>query len=182
MQIVYQYDAATGYATGASAEIGPQEGVLPGWTRAVPPEVAEGAYAVWGGGRWVETTQPPGDNLAALKAAKNEQINQWRLEANASSFEYQGKRFAVDRLSKDDIVGANGEINNLGALPAGWPGGWKAIDNTYIAITTVEQWRAFYSAMFAQGNANFARAQTLKALVANAATADEVQAIEWGSV
>ena len=53
------------------------------------------------------------------------------------------------------------------------------MDNSYVLIGDVDAWKAFYGSMFAAGNANFARAQALKALLAAATTADEVAAIGW---
>lgn len=127
---------------------------------------------IWQGGNWVV-------DLGRLKASKNTEINAARLSANRSTFTHADKVFACDELSRSDIDGANGMISNLGALPPGWPGGWKAVDNTYLPITTVAEWKAFYSSMFAAGAANFARAQTLKGTLAAATTAAQVAAIVW---
>jgi len=70
-------------------------------------------------------------------------------------------------------------IANLGAMPPGWPGGWKAVDNTVLPIATVADWKAFYGSMFASGNANFIHAQDLKTALAAATTAAQVAAIVW---
>lgn len=126
----------------------------------------------------LEDYTPPVD-LDALKAAKNTEINAARLAANYTTFPYMGKLIACDALSRSDIDGANGTITLLGALPSGWIGGWKATDNTVVPITTLDNWKAFYEAMFAQGNANFAKAQQLKANLANATTPEAVAAIVW---
>lgn len=117
--------------------------------------------------------------LGDLKAAKNAEINAARLAANRSSFTHSGKVFACDELSRSDIDGANGMISNLGALPPGWPGGWKAVDNTYLPITSVAEWKAFYSSMFAAGATNFAHAQELKTALAAATTLAQVADIVW---
>ena len=117
--------------------------------------------------------------LAALKAAKNAEINAARLAANFSTFPHAGKAIACDQLSRSDIDGTNGFVSLYGALPPGWPGGWKAADNTYVTISTVDDWKAFYSSMFAAGNANFAKAQALKTQLEAATTAAEVAAIVW---
>jgi hypothetical protein len=117
--------------------------------------------------------------LDAAKAAKNAEINEARATANRTSFAYAGKAIACDALSRGDIDGTNGYIALYGAMPPGFPGGWKAIDNTYVAIPDVDTWKAFYTAMFAQGAANFAKSQTLKAALAAAATTSEVAAINW---
>lgn len=128
------------------------------------------------GGRFVP---PPAPTLADLKTAKNTEINAWRLKANRSTFTHAGKVFACDELSRSDIDGANGMIANLGAMPPGWPGGWKAVDNTVLPIATVADWKAFYGSMFASGNANFIHSQDLKTALAAATTAAQVAAIVW---
>lgn len=117
--------------------------------------------------------------LADLRAAKNSEINAARLEANRTAFTHRGKSFACDELSRSDIDGTNGFVALYGHLPPGWVGGWKAIDNTYLPISTVEEWKAFYSAMFDAGVANFAHAQDLKSRLNSATTAEEISAIEW---
>ncbi|MDP3228530.1 MAG: DUF4376 domain-containing protein [Acidovorax sp.] len=117
--------------------------------------------------------------LATLKAEKNNEINAARMTANFTSFTHGGKLIACDALSRSDIDGTNGYVALNGALPAGWPGGWKAIDNTYLVIADVAAWKAFYASMFATGNANFAHAQQLKATLAAATTAEQVAAIVW---
>jgi len=118
-------------------------------------------------------------SLAALKVKKNEEVNACRLAANFTTFPHAGKVFSCDALSRSDIDGANGMIANLGAMPPGWPGGWKAVDNTVLPIATVADWKAFYGSMFASGNANFIHAQDLKTALAAATTAAQVAAIVW---
>ncbi|MCO5110003.1 MAG: DUF4376 domain-containing protein [Burkholderiaceae bacterium] len=118
--------------------------------------------------------------LEAARASKNVQINAARLAANFSTFTHAGTLIACDPLSRSDIDGTNGFVALYGALPPGWPGGWKAMDNSYVAIADVAAWKAFYASMFAAGNANFAHAQALKALLAQADTPEAVAAIQWG--
>lgn len=127
-----------------------------------------------------ESLTPPPVDLAALKSAKNAGINAARLEANFSTFTHSGKTFACDQLSRSDIDGTNGFVSLYGSMPPGWTGGWKAVDNTYTPIATVNDWKAFYASLFAAGNANFAHAQALKAALSNATTAEQVAAIHWG--
>jgi hypothetical protein len=64
-------------------------------------------------------------------------------------------------------------------LPAGWVGGWKSVDNSILIISTVAEWNAFYDSMIAQGQANFAKSESLKAQLASATTAEQVAAIVW---
>ena len=117
--------------------------------------------------------------LGDLKALKNDEINAARLHANQTSFWHGGKEVACDALSRSDIDATNGYVGLYGALPDSWPGGWKARDNSYLPIADVAAWKAFFSSMFAQGNANFARAQQLKAQLALATTLEQIAAITW---
>lgn len=118
-------------------------------------------------------------SIDTLKAAKNAEINAVRLAANTATFTHNGKTISCDPLSRGDIDGVNGYVALYGALPPGFPGAWKAVDNTWLPIADVEAWKLFYAAMVAQGAANFAHAQDLKLRLAAATTADEVAAIVW---
>lgn len=122
---------------------------------------------------------PPPKPLTDLKFAKNIEINAGRAVANTSIFVHGGKVFSCDQLSRSDIDGANGYVALYGALPPGFPGAWKAVDNTYLPIADVEAWKVFYTAMVAQGAVNFAHAQKLKSQLAAATTPKAVSAIVW---
>jgi hypothetical protein len=119
--------------------------------------------------------------LPELKVAKNAELNAARLLANRSGFEFASKLIASDELSRSDIDAVQAIVARTGAMPAGWPGGWKAVDNSYLPITDLATWDAFYAAMYQTGLANFARAQNLKAQVEAATTPEEVAAIRWDS-
>jgi len=125
------------------------------------------------------TYAPPAFDIAAARLAKNTEINAARLKANRASFTHAGKAFACDELSRSDIDGITSFVTLAGSLPPGWPGGWKAIDNTYHPISTVGEWAAFVGSMVAAGNANFAKSQALKAQLAAATTAEQINAIAW---
>lgn len=125
----------------------------------------------------IEALQQP--NISALQAAMNEQINQWRAAANLSTFPYNGKEIACDSLSRSDLDGVANNIALTGSLPSGFPGVWKATDNTLITIASADDFKALYAAMTAQGSANFNHAQSLKQQVASATTADQIAAIVW---
>lgn len=71
-------------------------------------------------------------DLATLKAIKNTEINTWRAAANLSTFPHAGKHIACDELSRSDIDGVANHIGLFGEFPAGFPGAWKATDNTVI--------------------------------------------------
>ena len=158
--IVNIVEATNGFSVGIECP----EGAGIGWVR---------VDGVWG------PAPAPEVPLADLKAKKNAEINAARLAANLSAFTHAGKQIACDQLSRSDIDGTNGFVALYGALPPGWPGGWKAVDNTYVSIADVAAWRAFYSSMFAAGNANFAKSQALKTQLDAATTAEEVAAIAW---
>lgn len=123
---------------------------------------------------WVETA-----SLDELRSKKNAEINASRMTANFSHFTYSGKQIACDALSRGDIDGVNGYVSLTGTFRTGWHGVWKAMDNTYVPIATVDDWKAFYAAMVDQGQANFDHAQDLKASLASATTAEQVDAITW---
>lgn len=147
----------------------------------VPADFAGRAYT-WVDGVWSRTEAGEAAFqalLAQAKAAKNDEINAARLATNLTTFPYGGKEIACETLSRSDVDGTNGYVANAGALPPGWPGGWKATDNTYVPIGNVAAWKQFYAAMVGQGLVNFAHAQDLKTQLATAATLEEVAAITW---
>lgn len=125
-------------------------------------------------GEWVDSR-----DIGAVRALKSNEVNFWREQANSGSFTFAGKQISVDRLGKDDIAGISQEVSLTGALPADFPGGWKTVDNSYVAIPDVDTWKLFVKAMVAQGTANFVHAQALKAQVAAATTVAEIDAIVW---
>jgi hypothetical protein len=117
--------------------------------------------------------------IASAKVKKNQEINEARLNANFTAFPHQGKDVACDALSRSDIDATNGYISLFGSFSDNWPGGWKAVDNTYIPITTIDEWKAFYKAMNDKGVANFIHSQQLKAMVNAATTLEAIEAITW---
>lgn len=131
-------------------------------SRIVPPTAAEIA-----------------EQFAALKAAKNVQINEWRAQANQTSFTHLGKTIACDALSRSDIDAVAGSISLTGAFPAGFPGAWKAMDNSYIMLPDTDAFKAMYSSMTLQGTVNFGHSQTLKADLSAATTVEQVNAVTW---
>jgi hypothetical protein len=114
-----------------------------------------------------------------MKLRKKAEINAARLKANRSTFTYNGKAIACDELSRSDIDGVQAKVARTGALPVGFPGAWKAVDNTYVPITTASTWDAFFDAMVQQGTANFMHSEQLKSQLAAASTPEEVEAIVW---
>ena len=131
---------------------------------------------------WDWTTKAWTDprTLADLKSAKREQINREWAQANLTGFMFGGKRIGTDALDRSNIDAINGSIALMQALPADWVGGWKTADNSYVVISNVDEWKSFYAAMVAQGQANFTHAQTLKGQI-DAATASELETINWAT-
>jgi hypothetical protein len=130
-------------------------------------------------GETVQSKNPPTLTLAQLKEAKKAEITEARAKASQGEFTYEGKLISCDSLSRSDIDGTNGYVVSHNEFPGGWPGAWKAVDNSYVPITNVEAWKAFYSAMVTQGVANFIKSQTLKAQVDACTTKAQVSAINW---
>ena len=127
-------------------------------------------------GEWLEPVTPTLDDL---RAAKEAEIDAERERRTFGTFEHQGKAVSCDTLSRSDIDGINGYVAINGEFPAIWPGVWKCADNSYLAISSVDEWKAFYGAMVAAGSALYAHAQELKAALALAKTAEEVADIKW---
>lgn len=121
--------------------------------------------------------------LELIKARKCAKINEDWVNSNQTTFEYAGKTFSYDAFSKEQINWTNGYVALNNALPEGWVGGWKANDNTFVPITTVEQWKDFYAAIGVTGIGNFMRAQSLKSKVGEItdprSAYAELDAIRW---
>lgn len=140
----------------------------------LPPTPTSDAKWIPGGWEWIETI-----SLEELKIQKNDEINAAREATNANVFMFQGKAIRCRPLDRSDIDGTNGYVALFGEFPQGWAGGWKAADNSYVQIATVDDWKEFYKAMVDTGNANFRYAQQLKARLAVAETHEQVAAIKW---
>lgn len=121
--------------------------------------------------------EPP--TLDWLRSTKKAEINAAREKANSSTFTHQGKEFQVDSNGWKDITAVGGHVGMFQSLPADFPGAWKALDNTYFPIQTVDAFKAFYASMVAQGAHNFMRAQALKTLVDNCTTAEQIESVNW---
>lgn len=118
-------------------------------------------------------------SIDELKLQKNDEINRARLAANQTAFEHGGKLVACDLLSRSDIDAIAIHVARKGAFPDGFPGAWKAIDNSYVMLPDMAAWDALYASMTAQGTANFNHAQALKAQLKDAKTKEEINAIKW---
>lgn len=132
--------------------------------------------------KWKLTAKDPAVVTAELeqgKKAKNDAINKKRLELNATTFPYMGKEIAVDELSMKDILSTAIFVALNNAFPPGWPGGWKATDNSIIPLQNVNAFKNMFSALTAAGTTNFNTAQTKKAQLAAATTLEQVNAVNW---
>lgn len=123
----------------------------------------------------------PADELAAMKKRHRENINQWKLLANKSHFEFRGKRIRYAESDQIEINAVTAVVALRGELPTNdlWPGAWKCDDNTWTPILTVDDWMEFVDAINLRGSVHFDHAQKLKAQVDAAATIEEVLAIQW---
>lgn len=142
----------------------------------IPPAPSSAHIFSFATKQWVDPR-----TLAMLKAGKTSEINAARLRANQSTFDFGGKRFQCDALGRSDIDGMNGAVSLLRAMPADWLGRWKAADNSFLPIPDVATWTAFYSAMVAQGQANFVQSQALKTQVDAATTPEALALITWSA-
>ena len=149
-----------------------------------PPALSGSEVALWNGAEWSAlaarpVVPKPAPDLEALRTAKNDEINAERERLTFDTFTHAGKGVSCDMLSRSDIDGINGYVALNGAFPAIWPGVWKCADNSYLTIATIDEWKAFYGAMVAAGSALYAHAQELKAALAKATTAEEIEGIKW---
>lgn len=117
--------------------------------------------------------------LAEAKVAKELQIRHSRDLANSSEFPYAGKYIAIADIDMRDILVTAGYIALFGALHPEGPGGWICTDKSFIPITTVDDFKALYSAMYDQGAANFAHSRVLLASLTAATNLAQVAAINW---
>jgi hypothetical protein len=153
----------------------------------LPQPWVSGAYTIQGGALILDEESAPWQaylqaEAARLDKAKSERladINRWRADANATIFPFAGKHIQCDALSTTDILGTALSIALTGAFPPDFPGAWKASDNTYIPLPTVEDFAPLYSAFTQRGSLNFQRAQELKAQVASATTFAELEEVKW---
>ena len=122
---------------------------------------------------------PSAEVIAAAKVAKNLQINVWRGAANQTFFTHAGKQIACDALSRSDIDAVAGSIALNGTFPVGFPGAWKAMDNSYIVLADVAAFKSMYASMTVQGTVNFGQSQSLKATLAAATTLAQIDAVVW---
>lgn len=116
-------------------------------------------------------------DIVAERAKLNTAINEWRAHKNFTTFPHAGKVIACDQLSRSDIDATAGHIALFGTFPPDFPGGWRAVDNTYVMMPTIDDFKAMYTSMTAQGTANFNQSQQFKAQMNAAQTSQDIAAV-----
>jgi len=150
---------------------------LPGWVEINEPLPAQPSpfhRLHWATMAWIDPR-----SFASLKSDKHREINLAWEAASVGAFEFGGKLIDCSRSSRSDIDGVQAEIALTGALPAGFPGQWKAQDNSWVPIPDAATWTQFIQAMVAQGLTNFGKAQALKAQIDAAESAQDLDGIVW---
>ena len=128
---------------------------------------------------WVTKAWEDPRTLQEIKDAASKRVNAARVQANFGTFTYAGKTFACDTASRADIDTVNGYVALFNALPPGFSGAWKAVDNSDVPIPTVAVWKLFYAALAVAGIGNFAKAQALKDKLDKAKDPKEVKGTGW---
>jgi len=126
-----------------------------------------------------DSPTPPPPSIVSLKVMKRSEIDAAWLAANNGTFLFAGAQIQADAIGSKNIsqVGIYVALNS--ALPPGFPGYWKAADNSQVPMTDVATFKAMHAAMVAAGITNFGKAQQLKAAVGAATTAEQIDAIAW---
>lgn len=126
--------------------------------------------------QWIETA-----SIEELKSRKRLEITNARIAQDADHFVYMGKEIRTADKDMFDLLVADARIAKCidTEMPPNWPGGWKAIDNSYLPISTKAAWNAFFIAAYDRGILNFLHSQELKRQLDDAVTAEEISAIKW---
>lgn len=143
----------------------------PAWGNGTPTKVL---HFIEGAEKWVETA-----TLDQLKEAKQAEITRARIATDSDRFVYQGLSIRTADKDMFDMLIADARISKGQGMPPNWPGGWKAIENSYVLISTVAEWNTFFIAMYDAGINNFNHSQQLKARISAATTPEQVAAISW---
>jgi hypothetical protein len=129
-------------------------------------------------GQYIAPVLPP-FNLTEAKAEKRAELASARLKANLTSFTYNAKEYSASQTAQNDLNAIANYASLFNALPAAFPNAWQAIDGTAISIPDVASFKDLYSAMVAQGSANFMHMQTLLYQADQATTQAELEAVAW---
>ncbi len=117
--------------------------------------------------------------ISNMKKMKSKELFDTYLKKKNSFFIYKDKKIATDENSLTTIDSINGFILMSGTLPENWIGGWKTLDNTYLEISDVEDWKLFYSAKTTFLNNCFIKFQELKSRLSSVTSIEEADALVW---
>lgn len=120
-------------------------------------------------------------HIGNLKKAKNAEINMaWKMD-NQSSFNFHGKEVKIDDSIIVEFKLIDSAFNICDGAPPYWPIGYKAMDNTWIPISTLGEWREFYLAFYTHRAKNFLKAQDLKVRLNDEEcnTPARIKSIKW---
>ncbi len=133
--------------------------------------------------RWVLPGAAPVPTIAAqlstAKSAKVQQIIGWVNAANQGAFPYAGRLFGYEPSNAQQIAVVMAHVTKHGVFPASWLGGWKDINRVPLQMATVDVFLEFHTAMVNQGFANFLAGEYLQAMVEQATTLEQVDAVVW---
>jgi hypothetical protein len=118
-------------------------------------------------------------DIVAARDLKYAEITKSRINANLSSFNFDGQVYAANQTAQNDLNAIANYSSMFGALPPDFPGAWAAIDGAIRPISTVDDFKPLYSAMVKQGSVNFMHMQYLFAYIEAATTQAELDLITW---
>jgi hypothetical protein len=171
MITIYEF-GTDGLWTGATREIGEDEGVKGNWTRAAPPTHGVDEHVRWTGGQWAIVTSE--EMLASLKSDKLAVLAAKRWEVETGGIEIAGLQVKTDEDTQRKITGAYVRATRDPEFTVRWkigPASFVTLDaQTIVAIG---------DAVTAHIQAAFNRESELVDAVVQAATWSELVAIEW---
>lgn len=124
-------------------------------------------------------TPAPPPTLAQAQATQSDLISTALVLANLTNFTYSAKSYSADQSAQNNLNAIANYASLFSALPSGFPGGWVALDKSILPIPDVATFKLLYSAMVAQGAANFVKMQNLLGQIAASTTASQAQAVVW---
>lgn len=132
-------------------------------------------------GQVVDKPIPPPQayDLNAAQAIKSQEIANARQIANVTSFTYAGREYSATQTAQNDLNAIANYCSLFNTLPVSFPNRWMDIDGMALYIEDVAAFKALYSAMVAQGSANFIKMQTLMYAISQATNQAELELIQW---
>lgn len=116
------------------------------------------------------------DTLEQRIKFKKLQISVDRIIANNSGVDFKYKTIATDEKSLEDINAITNYIAITGTKPLTLTQ-WKATDNTYVNIDSIEDWKDLIKSIAETFQLNFETAQNKKALLLSVTTQEQLDAI-----